>query len=132
MRFERGEAFLDALKEFLLEHSIFGGFFFGLGAMSDPVIAYYDLVKREYEAKRFAGTYEVTNCTGNVARSGDDVRIHCHITLTDPSFAAIGGHLQDGIVGGTIELYLLHAADMFRKPDDATGLDLLVYNDEDV
>ncbi|MBI4992237.1 MAG: DNA-binding protein [Candidatus Harrisonbacteria bacterium] len=115
-------------KRFFLNYKIGGGWVSGLGSMINPELAYYDLEKGKYLNKRFTGKFEVLNLTGNAAYLGKNLVLHIHITLSGRDYKVFGGHLIDGKVGGTLEVFLNAVSGTKRlkkKLDSATGLTLL-------
>ena len=122
---KKGDKFRESFKEFLRRNRVNSGFFFGLGAVARPELAFYDLTKKKYLKKKFAGLFEVLSITGNVAQSGEEVAIHAHVVLGDDKFRTFGGHLIDAVIGGTLEINLIESGLMERKLDDETGLNLL-------
>jgi len=121
--FKKGDNFLEEFKKKLKEKNITSAFFYGLGGFMEAELSFYDLEKKEYLKKTFSdGPYEVLNATGNVA--GDF--IHCHATLGDKNYQAIGGHVESATVGGTLELNVVQLEESLqRSPDNDTGLNLL-------
>ena len=87
-------------------------------------MAFYDLKKEKYLTKRFKGDLEVLNLTGNVSKSGKETIIHQHITLGKKNFEAVGGHLMDMRIGGTLEIFLIVTPKLKRSKDLTTGLNL--------
>lgn len=126
INFALGEKYPAAFVKFLEKNKIGGGFFYGLGACTDPEIAFYDLKKKKYLTRRFKGDFEVLNIAGNTAKSGKETVIHQHITLGRRNFEAFGGHLVDMKIGGTLEIFLAAGPKMKRAKSAATGLNLLV------
>ena len=122
---KKGEKFRESFQEFLRRNRVNSGFFFGLGAVTRPELAFYDLTKKKYIKKKFPGLFEVLSIAGNVAQSGEEVLIHAHVVLGNDKFHTIGGHLIDAVIGGTLELNLIESGLMERKFDDETGLNLL-------
>ncbi len=125
LKFERGENYPKAFIDFLEKNKIRGGFFTGLGAGTDPEISFYDMDKKKYLIKRLKGDFEVLNVTGNISKSGKDTIIHQHITLGKRDFKALGGHLMNMLIGGTLEIHLSFTPSLKRSKDSATGLNLL-------
>lgn len=124
LKFEKGESYPAIFTEFLEKNRIKGGFFYGLGAGTDPEVAFYDMSKKKYLKKRFKGDLEVLNLTGNVSKSGKDTVIHQHITLGKKNFEAVGGHLMNMRIGGTLEIFLAVTPALKRSKDVDTGLNL--------
>lgn len=53
-------------------------------------------------------------------------RVHAHVTLGKRDGSAVGGHLFEGHVGTTLELFVLRFdAELRRVQDEATGAALL-------
>jgi len=124
LKFELGEHYPAVFIKFLKKNKINGGFFNGLGAGTNPEVAFYDLKKEKYLTKRFKGDLEVLNLTGNVSKSGKETIIHQHITLGKKNFEAVGGHLMDMRIGGTLEIFLIVTPKLKRSKDLTTGLNL--------
>ncbi len=124
MKYELGERYPAVFIEFLKKNKIGGGFFVGLGACTNPEVAFYDLEKEKYLTKRFKGDFEVLNLTGNISKTGNETIIHQHITLGKKNFEAVGGHLMDMKIGGTLEIFLIVTPELKRSKDRTTGLNL--------
>ncbi|HUX35606.1 MAG TPA: DUF296 domain-containing protein [Candidatus Paceibacterota bacterium] len=125
LKFKRGEHYPDAFIEFLEKEKIDGGFFYGLGAGTNPEVAFYDMTEKKYLTKRFKGDLEVLSLTGNISKSGKDTAVHQHVTLGKKNFEAVGGHLMNMRVGGTLEIFLIVTPALKRSKDVDTGLNLL-------
>lgn len=125
LKFEIGEKYPAAFLKFIEKEKINGGFFYGLGACTDPEISFYDLEKKKYILKKFKGDYEVLNVSGNIAKSGGETVIHQHVTLGRKNFEAIGGHLINMKIAGTLEIFLIYTPPLKRSKDSTTGLNLL-------
>ncbi|UCC12333.1 MAG: DUF296 domain-containing protein [candidate division WOR-3 bacterium] len=126
IRLEKDEEIVSAIMTAAQRFRINGAFFFGLGVGKDLVLGYYDPHKKKYLKKVFQGEYEFTSLSGNIAYSGKDCIVHCHVTITDQDFAAFGGHLFQGIVPATCEIVVLPLSrSLKRSRDRVTGLKLL-------
>ena len=125
LKFEIGERYPAVFIEFLKKNKIGGGFFYGLGAGTDPEVAFYDLKKEKYLTKRFKGDLEVLNLTGNISKLGKEIVIHQHVSLGKKNFEAVGGHLMNMRIGGTLEIFLTVTPPLKRSKDATTGLNLL-------
>lgn len=129
--FEKGEHYKESFEEFLEETGIESAFFSGVGGFLEAELAYYDLEDEKYISKNFDdGPYEVTNLTGNISTQDGEIVIHNHVTLGDEDYNSIAGHLNNAVVGGTLEIYLkiIDGDALKREEDKDTGLDLLVEN----
>ena len=126
VRLERGEKYPDVFLKFLKKQNITGGFFYGLGAVESPRIAYFNLRRKKYVEKKLRGVYEVLNIVGNVALSKKEVLVHQHVVLSDWKYKTFGGHLVNGVIGGTLELCISKITGLRRKRDKKTNITLLV------
>ncbi|MEK7654219.1 MAG: DUF296 domain-containing protein [Patescibacteria group bacterium] len=122
---KKGDKFSEKFRGFLEKNRINSGFFFGLGGFQKAEIAFYDLRTKKYNKKKFIGPFEVLSLIGNVAQNDDEIMVHAHIILGDKNFKTFGGHLVDGVVGGTLEINLNESGMMERRFNDETGLNLL-------
>lgn len=125
LRLEKGEKVAESLSRFCKENKISGAHFCGVGAASRADIAYYSLEDFSYHPKIFEGEFEVLNVTGNVSLIDGRHFVHAHITLSDTKFHAFGGHLNEAVVGPTLEVFLTPSDKIERKFDDEVKLKLL-------
>ena len=124
--FKRGQDFLAELKKSFIAEGIKSGFFYGLGALNNAELAFYDLENKCYLNQKFEnGPYEVLSLSGNVAEKEQDLAVHCHVVLGNKDFSVFGGHLVNAEVGGTLELFFEPFGGLKRQLDKATGLNLL-------
>ena len=126
IRLDLGEKIRETLNLFLEQEKIQAGFLYGLGAVCQAEIAHYPLSEKRYNKKNYEGEFEVMNITGNVAMVDDKPFLHLHITLGDRNYNAFGGHLVEGTVAPTLELFLTALpGKITRKEDEEVGLKLL-------
>jgi len=122
---DAGDKVIKSLQEFAKKENIFG-FFFGLGAVKNPIIAYYDLSRKEYIKKQFFGEFEVTSIMGNITQDTEgNVIVHAHINLADNSMNCWGGHLIEAEVSVTLEIIVITHEKISRKLDDRFKLKLI-------
>lgn len=126
LRFDKGEEFIQTFSAFLKEQDIKGAFFYGLGGATQVKVAYYRLSKKEYQYETISGDHlEITSITGNVALLNNEYRVHNHINFSDQSLNVHGGHCEELMVGGTLEIHLTVLNEMKREQDENIGLALL-------
>ena len=132
IRMERGEDFMTSLKSFCHNHAIKNAFISGIGSLSNPTVAHYDINAKEYKEKKLEGVFELTSLIGNVAICEQDIVIHCHVTLADANMQSFGGHLINGTIGATAELTVTVYPKHYDKTvDEATGVKLFDLPKED-
>ena len=67
----------------------------GIGAIFNPEVGYFDNSEKNYKKKTFNGNFELVSLIGNMTYKEGFPFIHTHITFTDISYRAFGGHLFD-------------------------------------
>ena len=123
-RLKHGQDWRGQIEAFADREGIDAAFFFGLGAVEDATLLFYDQDAREYDPVEFDEPFEVTAAVGNVSRLEDERFAHTHVTLSREDGTALGGHL-DSATTFAGELYVREFdARLEREHDDATDLDL--------
>lgn len=123
IRVQRGENLVSMLREFCTKRGIRGGFFFGIGAVDQVELAHYDVRKKQYAAKTFRKALEMVSLIGNVGVEKELI-VHAHAMFADKSMKTIGGHLVEGRVSGTAEIYFIETTGLKKAYDSETGLKL--------
>ena len=119
VRFERGEELIESLTSFCEKHSIKNATVSAIGALEDPTLAHYSINTKKYSEKKLEGIYEVTGLNGNIAIFEGNIVPHCHVSLSDESMNAYGGHLIHGTVSATVEMTVVVYPTNFEKKMDA-------------
>lgn len=126
IRLEKGERIIEKLSGFCKSKKITAAYFNGLGAVSEAELGHFDLETKKYSTRMFQGQFEIASLHGNVSLVKGDPFIHAHMTLGDSTFSAFAGHLREGTVGATCEIFIVPINEtLSRKPDEITGLNLL-------
>jgi predicted DNA-binding protein with PD1-like motif len=120
----RGEQVMANLAQLCEKEGIEGGAFYGLGAVDEAVLACYDVPNKKYNEQTMSGVFEVANLTGTIGTMGSGRIVHGHITLTDEQMRAMGGHLVEARVSGTLELVITKFARLDKQHEDETGLNV--------
>ncbi|MCY2929334.1 MAG: DNA-binding protein [Planctomycetota bacterium] len=97
-----------------------------IGAVRKARVGYYHQDRREYEFHTFDGPMEIAALVGNVSVKDGEPIVHAHVTLSDATGRAFGGHLAPGTVVFACE-FVVEAFDgpEFRRTlDEPTGLPL--------
>ena len=127
IRLDKGEELLSCILSYVEKKSILAGFLTGIGALGKGIIGYFDTKKREYLHLPFKDV-ELLACSGNISKNKDTDKpvAHIHILIGEKDGKSYGGHLVEGIVSVTAEIYLVETRPIvYRTKDDATGLYLL-------
>ncbi|WP_135303507.1 PPC domain-containing DNA-binding protein [Haloarcula amylovorans] len=123
-RLDHGADWRGQIEEFAAAQDIDAAFFYGLGAVQDAEVLYYEQDRQEYDAIEFDEPLEVAACVGNVSHLEGERFAHTHAVLSRPDGTALAGHLDRATVFAG-ELYV-RAFDthLEREHDEATDLDL--------
>jgi predicted DNA-binding protein with PD1-like motif len=122
----RGCDLLDGLTKAALDCGARLGRIEAIGAVERACIGCYDQDARSYLLIPIERPMEIANLTGNVSLKDGVPFVHAHVTLTDSSGRACGGHLAAGTVVFACEFVLaaFEGDDLVRLPDGETGLSL--------
>jgi len=122
----KGEELFESLGRFAKEVGLHSAWLSGLGGALEAEVSFYDLDIQRYTRKKFNGPLEITSLSGDIVQKDGKPFMHVHVTLTDTSFNAIGGHLIKLIVAGTGEIFVQKLDQkLTRELDEETGLELL-------
>lgn len=126
IRIFKGEKIAESIINFCKENNISSGAFHGIGALSQVELMIYQEDKKEYTSKVFNEDLEILSIIGNVAFLDGKHFVHAHMSLSDKETKAIGGHLKEAVISGTLELIFTDfKMTLNRKYDSETGLNLL-------
>lgn len=126
LRLEKGEEVIESLTNLAEREKIPGGFLYGLGAVKDVTLGYFDTATKEYRKRDFKDDYELTSLVGDIFYFEGKPGVHAHVNLSGPDFTVIGGHLVKAIITGTGEFFIYTTDETLkRKKDPSSGLNLL-------
>lgn len=117
---------LEEITRFCVEKQIRVGRIEALGAVKRARLGFYDQTTRTYDFLDFEQPMEITNLIGNVSLKDGQPFPHVHVTLSDHSGRAYGGHLAPGTIVFACEIVIqaLDGPILERGFDDDTGLPL--------
>ncbi|EMA03723.1 hypothetical protein SAMN05443574_102464 [Haloarcula vallismortis] len=123
-RLDHGGDWRAQIEAFADEQGIDAGFFYGLGAVQDAELMFYDQDRTEYDSLTFDEPLEVAACMGNISHLDGERFAHTHAVLSRPDGEAVAGHLNAGTVWAG-ELYVRgFETELQREHDEPTDLDL--------
>ena len=127
IRIEFGEEIQEALRQFAYKVNLQGGFFQGVGTLTQVELAFFCSETKGYDRHFFDEDYELISLMGNLSAHDGVMAPHTHVTLGNRMFQTISGHLVRGIVSVTAEI-LVMAVDLAltRKEDPILGYKGLV------
>ena len=125
LRLEIGEDIVSCVKDVCTRRRIKAAHISGIGALKRTVVGVYNMATKVYKANEYNEFMELTNLCGNVSVMNGESYIHLHATLADEEGRAFGGHLNEGIIGATAEIFItvLDGA-IDRAHCDETGLNI--------
>lgn len=123
-RLDHGRDWRGQIEEFAAEEGIEAAFFYGLGAVQDATLFFYDQDVQEYDAIEFDEPFEMTPAVGNISMLDGEPFAHTHAVLSREDGTAIAGHL-DAATTFAGELYVREFdTRLERHHDEVTDLDL--------
>lgn len=106
LRLEEGDEVISSLSQLARQQGIKGGTFWGLGAVEESVIGYYDSEAKKYEKKSIPQSQELVGLQGTISWLEGEPFVHAHAVLAGDDFRAYGGHLFSAKVSATVELWV--------------------------
>jgi predicted DNA-binding protein with PD1-like motif len=123
-RLSHGADWRGQIEDFARAEGIDAAFFFGLGAVQDAELWYYDQGDQEYFPEWFDEPLEVASCVGNLSLLDGDPFAHTHAVLSRADGSTVAGHLNEATVFAG-ELYVRAFENTLeRAHDETTDLDL--------
>jgi predicted DNA-binding protein with PD1-like motif len=124
--FEPGDRIMETLTGFARDRGITAGRILGIGAIREAELGFFHPDRKDYERWN-EGHQEVLSITGNLSLEGAEHRAHLHVVLGAPDGSARGGHLFEGTVGPTLELFVVEnpGREIHRERDEERGLSLI-------
>ncbi|MFT4944769.1 MAG: putative DNA-binding protein with PD1-like motif [Halovenus sp.] len=123
-RLEHGRDWRGQIEAFAETEGVDAAFFFGLGAVQDAELLFYDQDEKQYEAVGFDEPFEMTPAVGNISWLDDERFAHTHATLSREDGSVIAGHLESATTFAG-ELYVREfETRLEREHDPVTDLDL--------
>lgn len=130
IRVDKGQKIVETIRRICQKEHIHGGYFTGIGACCEAVLATWDVEKKEFSTHQLQGMLELVSLLGNISLEKDGTPyIHCHGTFSYVDAAGklsvAAGHLVDATIGYTGEV-VLHVAEkpINRMYDVAAGIDV--------
>ncbi|MFZ5969838.1 MAG: PPC domain-containing DNA-binding protein [Bacillota bacterium] len=128
VRLDKGEEIVASIKRLCKENKITLGSVSGIGAVDHAVIGLFETGTKTYHTKKLTGDMEITCLAGNITEMEGEVYLHFHITLTDHTYQALGGHLTSAVISGTAEIIVdVIEGSVDRAFSEEIGLNLLKF-----
>lgn len=123
---EPGEHVLETVTAYLKRNAIHAARFTAIGGFREVELKYFNMQTSVYEHRTLRAQVEVISLVGSVSLREGEPFIHAHVVVGDAEYRAHAGHLGEGVVEPTLELFLTPIdGSLTREKDERTGLDLL-------
>jgi len=123
-RLDHGADWRAEIESLADDEDIDAGFFYGLGAVEDAEVWFYDQERQKYDSMVFAEPLEVAACVGNLSWLEGERFAHTHAVLSRPDGEAIAGHLNSATVWAGEVYVKSFDTTVERQHDEPTDLDL--------
>ena len=128
VRLEKGEKLVKSLFEVVRKEGLTAASITGIGAVDDFEIGVFDLEKSDYDRIRYTGNHEINALVGNLTTKDGAPYLHLHITATGAGGKVVGGHLFEGNISLTAEIFLqVIGGKIERKYDEALGINKICF-----
>lgn len=117
LRIDKGEEIISTIENVVNQLNIDSGFFFGIGAVNNLTISFYDNQSKSYIDKQINEDTEVITLLGNISYKYAENKpiIHAHISASTREFGVIAGHLKKAIVSVTLEVIIFTVSDKIER-----------------
>jgi predicted DNA-binding protein with PD1-like motif len=124
--FDKGDEVIAGLTNFAKRENIGGAHFTAIGAFEKATLGFFDRQRKEYQEIPITEQVEVLSLLGDIARKGDEPKVHAHVVVGKSDGSAHGGHILEAHVWPTLEVILIESPrHLQRTHDDETGLALI-------
>lgn len=94
---------VKALNAFCEERSIQSGTIYGIGAIDELILRFFNPQTKQYVDKTYQEQMEIANLTGNISQMDGKTYLHLHITVGRSDYSALAGHLLSATLNGAGE-----------------------------
>jgi predicted DNA-binding protein with PD1-like motif len=124
--FDKGDEAVAGLEAFARQERVHAAHFTAIGAFSEATLGYFDRGRSDYDRIPVSEQVEVLSLVGDIALQDGEPTVHAHAVLGRRDGTTIGGHLFEGRVWPTLELFLsAEPAALEKREDEDTGLFLI-------
>lgn len=124
--FAAGDEVMRELNRFAQTQRLGASRFSGIGAFEQAALGYFDWQQKTYVQIEVGEQVELLAINGDIAVGEQGPVVHAHVVISARDGAARGGHLLEGRVRPTLEMFLTDfPAQLGRKHDPLSGLALI-------
>jgi predicted DNA-binding protein with PD1-like motif len=127
LAFHRGDEVMAGLTEFARQQHMTTAHFTAIGSFYKPTLAWYDVARKAFKTIPVDSEVEVASLIGNItADQNNSPLVHIHCVVADSNGKTTGGHLLEGPVGVTLEVFLTAEPTTVHKvTDEELGVKLI-------
>lgn len=123
VRLDKGDEIVKSLLSVAEKEGVTLASVSGIGATDDFEVGVFDLDRSDYDRFHFSGNHEIVALVGNLTTKDGAPYIHLHVTCAGEGGKIVGGHLFEGKISLTAEIFLQKAAGSAeRQRDDTLGI----------
>ena len=123
VRLDKGDEIAKSLLDVAKKERMTLASVSGIGATDDFEVGVFDLARSDYEHFRFEGNHEIVALVGNITTKDGAPYLHLHITCAGEGGKIVGGHLFEGHISLTAEIFLAKGAGSAdRQRDESLGI----------
>lgn len=104
--FEAGDEVMSAIHAFAVQEKLQVCRLSGIGAFNNLTLGFFDVPTREYRKIAITEQVELLALVGNISEADGQPRVHVHVVVGKSDGTTLGGHLLEGRVQPTLELFL--------------------------
>jgi predicted DNA-binding protein with PD1-like motif len=127
--FNMGDEVVQTLLDFARKQHIRTARLMAVGGFSEATLGHFDMGTRNFSPIHVREQVEVASLVGSLAVNGENPeqpKLHMHAVVGKPDGTALAGHLLQGTVRPTLEMFVvISPVELDRCNDPATGLALL-------
>ncbi len=115
----RGDEVVAGLTEFAEQNHIRLAHFTAVGAIDSGVLGWSDPAKRAYKTVAINQEVEMVSLSGNISLQNGKPLVHPHCVVAFPDGSTKGGHLLEGHVSLTMQIFVVDAGPAAEAPPAA-------------
>lgn len=116
--FEVGDEVIEGVTSFAQQNGVQSAHFTGIGAFSSATLGWFNAQTKQYEQRPIDSQVEVASLVGNISQYNGQPRIHAHVVVGTPDGIGHAGHLFQGIVRPTLELFVTEVPARLERRDN--------------
>jgi hypothetical protein len=126
VRLDVGDEIVGSIMEFARQEGVKAASLRGIGAVGGLKYGYFDVDDKEYKVAEESISLEIVSLVGNLARIDGEPILHAHIAVGFPDMSIRGGHLVEGTISVTGEIFVrIYDVGIERGKDEQFGLNLI-------